>query len=80
MKDKVLGNKRLASMPDRITNTINLANVNGDGTTNGKSIACRPTVINMCNGDLSSMELWYDAWESFMFDYKLLGKELHYAA
>ena len=34
----------------------------------------------MCNGDLSSMELWYDAWESFMFDHKGLGKELHYAA
>jgi len=71
MKDKALGNKRLASMPDRITNTINLADVNGDGTTNGKSIACRPTVINMYDGDLSSMELWYDAWESFMFDHKL---------
>merc|ERR1712151_93544 len=65
MKDKVLGNKRLASMPDRITNTINLA------STNGKSIACRPTVINMYDGDLSSMDMWYYAWESFMFDHKL---------
>ena len=38
LKDKTLGSKRLASMPDRVTNTIGLA----DGTT-----ACRPAVINM---------------------------------
>jgi hypothetical protein len=38
MKDDTLGSKRLASMPDRITNTIN--------TADGKTVF-RPTVINM---------------------------------
>jgi hypothetical protein len=38
MKDETLGSKRLASMPDRITNTIN--------TADGKTVF-RPTVINM---------------------------------
>ena len=37
IKDGLIGKKRLASMPDRYTNTINLA----DGGT-----AMRPTVIN----------------------------------
>lgn len=60
MKDKELGNKRLASMPDRVTNTIN---VNGL-----PDPVCRPTVINMYDGDLSSMDQWYNSWESFMFD------------
>lgn len=47
-------------MPDRITNTINL-----DG---GKNQVYRPTVINMYEGDLSTMEKWWSAWEKFMFD------------
>lgn len=59
MKDPVLGNKRLASMPDRITNTIN--------TMDGKMVF-RPTVINMYDGDLSTQDKWWNAWEKFMFD------------
>lgn len=59
MKDPLLGSKRLASMPDRITNTINTA----DG-----SMVFRPTVINMYEGDISTQELWWSAWEKFMFD------------
>jgi hypothetical protein len=59
MKDKVLGDKRLASMPDRITNTINTA----DG-----SMLFRPTVINMFEGDLGTQQKWWQAWETFMFD------------
>ena len=39
MKDPLLGSKRLASMPDRITNTINVAG--------SDEPVCRPTVINM---------------------------------
>jgi hypothetical protein len=62
LKDDTLGLKRLASMPDRITNTINAA----DG-----SQVFRPTVINMYEGDLSSQAVWWKAWESFMFDTKL---------
>jgi hypothetical protein len=58
MKDDKLGSKRLASMPDRVTNTINLA----DGT-----MAFRPTVINMYEEDLGSQEKWWISWESFMF-------------
>jgi hypothetical protein len=60
MKDPLLGSKRLASMPDRITNTINVM---------GKDEpVCRPTVINMYDGDLSDLNLWWGAWEKFMFD------------
>lgn len=46
MKDKTLGDKRLASMPDRITNTINLAS---------GGVANRPTVINCFEGDMTSL-------------------------
>ena len=31
----------------------------------------RPTVINMYEGDLSTLEKWWTAWEAFMFDNKL---------
>jgi hypothetical protein len=60
MKDKSLGAKRLTSMPDRYTNTIN--------TVNPAGVACRPTTINMYDGDLSTLQIWYDAWADFMFD------------
>lgn len=60
MKDKELGSKRLASMPDRVTNTINVVDQ--------LDPVCRPTVINMYDGDLSSMDQWYNSWETFMFD------------
>ena len=63
MKDSLLGSKRLASMPDRITNTINIA-----GSTEP---VCRPTVINMYDGDLDNLDQWYSAWEAFMFDIAL---------
>jgi hypothetical protein len=46
-------------MPDRITNTIN---------EEGNPVPiCRPTVINMYDGDLGSLEKWYNEWETFMF-------------
>jgi hypothetical protein len=60
--DKLLGSKRLASMPDRITNTINL---------DGGEQVYRPTVINMYSDDLATMDKWWAAWERFMFDEKL---------
>lgn len=66
VKDPLLGSKRLASMPDRITNTINVQG--GDGQ------VYRPTVINMYAGDLSTQDLWWSAWEKFMFDDKLTIK------
>lgn len=60
MKDPLLGSKRLASMPDRITNTINVVGTDEP--------VCRPTVINMYDGDLSNLDIWWGAWEKFMFD------------
>mmetsp|Transcript_33231 Transcript_33231/g.61191 ORF Transcript_33231/g.61191 Transcript_33231/m.61191 type:complete len:527 (+) Transcript_33231:78-1658(+) len=64
MKDSLLGSKRLASMPDRITNTINVA-----GSGSGDNVpVCRPTVINMYDGDLDTIDQWWSAWEAFMFD------------
>ena len=63
LKDPLLGSKRLASMPDRITNTINVKGKEGQ--------VFRPTVINMYAGDLSTMDMWWKAWEKFMFDDKL---------
>jgi len=63
LKDKTLGSKRLASMPDRVTNTINVAN--------SVEPVCRPTVINMYGGDLSDMGIWMDEYEKFLFDSKL---------
>jgi hypothetical protein len=50
-------------MPDRITNTINIED--GDGQ------VYRPTVINMYAGDLSTLNMWWSSWEAFMFDDKL---------
>jgi hypothetical protein len=66
VKDSLLGLKRLASMPDRITNTINIAAKAGK-----ESQVYRPTVINMYEGDLNSQDMWWTKWESFMFDEKL---------
>lgn len=59
MKDPTLGSKRLASMPDRITNTMN--------TDDGKTFF-RPTVINMYEDDLGTQDKWWSAWEKFMFE------------
>jgi hypothetical protein len=59
----VLGSKRLASMPDRITNTLNIEG--------GEGQVYRPTVINMYAGDLSTMDKWWSAWEAYIFDDKL---------
>lgn len=67
LKDPLLGSKRLASMPDRITNTINVQG--------GEGQVFRPTVINMYAGDLSTLDKWYAAWETFMFDGKLKIKD-----
>ena len=63
MKDPLLGSKRLASMPDRITNTINVENQ--------PDPVCRPTVINMYDGDLGDLNKWWIVWKQFMFGRKL---------
>ena len=66
MKDSLLGSKRLASMPDRVTNTIN--------TEDGKTLF-RPTVINMYEEDLSTQDIWWKSWEKFMFDTSMKIKD-----
>jgi hypothetical protein len=51
LRDKSIGTKRLASLPDRITNTINLT---GGGT------RTRPAAINAYDaGALGSVEAWW---------------------
>lgn len=66
IKDDVIGKKRLASMPDRITNTINAA----DGT-----VVLRPTVINCYEGDLSTLPAWWQRWKFFMFEKRITVKD-----
>lgn len=66
LKDPLIGKKRLASMPDRLTNTINV-NSNTYSTEDEKSPLTRPTVINCYSGDLSTMSLWWTQWKDFMF-------------
>lgn len=58
IKDGLLGKKRLASMPDRVTNTVNTAD---------EGIVMRPTVINCYAGDLGTIELWWKQWQTFVF-------------
>ena len=59
LKDPEIGAKRLASMPDRITNTMQLSPT--------KTIY-RPTAINCYGGRFSSADDWWSQWRSFMFD------------
>jgi|MDSY01.1.fsa_nt_gb hypothetical protein len=63
IKDPVIGKKRLASMPDRYTNTIN--------TADGKTVM-RPAVINCYEGDLGTTAKWWKAWRSFVFTESVL--------
>eukprot|EP01032_Pedospumella_encystans_P014799 gene14799-16970_t len=58
VKDGMLGKKRLASMPDRVTNTIH--------TTDGQN-AMRPTVINCFAGEMSTVKIWWSRWLDFYF-------------
>lgn len=62
VKDKTIGSKRLASMPDRVTNTIN---------TEGGSTALRPTVVNCFQGEMGDMKVWWQEWRHFMFHTKI---------
>ena len=56
LKDPALGAKRLMSMPDRVTNTIQMK---------GGGAATRPTVINCYRGDdLGSVDGWWRRWLS----------------
>ena len=52
LKDKALGAKRLMSMPDRFTNTIDLA---------GGGVANRPCITSNFDGDMSTLPKWWAA-------------------
>merc|ERR1712003_463882 len=67
LKDAELGSKRLASMPDRVTNTIR--------STDGKKM--RPTVINCYEQEFSSLEDWWTQWKTFIFDTEVNGKPVY---
>ena len=59
LKDKEIGRKRLISMPDRISNTIQ-----SQGT-----MLMRPSVISMFNDEaLSSTQGWWRLWKEYMFE------------
>lgn len=59
--DKALGKKRLASMPDRVLNTINAV----DGQ------HYRPTIINCYEEDLGTVERWWAKWKEFVFSSRI---------
>ena len=54
MKDSEMGNKRLMSMPDRMTNMIDLS---------GGGAAYRPTVISSYSGDMATVDAWWTQWK-----------------
>mmetsp|Transcript_51607 Transcript_51607/g.122806 ORF Transcript_51607/g.122806 Transcript_51607/m.122806 type:complete len:594 (+) Transcript_51607:118-1899(+) len=62
LKDDQIGLKRLVSMPDRMTNTVNL----DDG---GKS--CRPAVDNCYPKKFEDLGDWWKQWKQFMFTDKM---------
>lgn len=58
IQDGDLGKKRLVSMPDRLTNTINLQ---------GGGLAHRPTVINCYGQTFRTPAEWWTQWKQFIF-------------
>lgn len=66
IKDGIIGKKRLVSMPDRVTNTIN--------TADGKTVL-RPTVINCFQGDLHDVKTWWKEWKYFVFQEEVTIKK-----
>ena len=55
MQDDELGAKRLISMPDRVSNSIEVFG--------SRELLVRPTVTNAYEKDLSSVQTWFDAWK-----------------
>lgn len=58
MKDRTIGSKRLTSMPDRMTNTINTVD---------EGVVCRPTIINCYAHKMDTVADWWRQWQDFMF-------------
>ena len=58
LKDKAIGSKRLISMPDRISNTINSEGL----------VLMRPSVISMFNDvGMKTTAGWWALWKQYMF-------------
>ena len=64
LKDAEIGKKRLASMPDRLTNTITVKTE----VQAGAVTLLRPTPINCFAGRFASVDDWWSQWKTFMFD------------
>jgi hypothetical protein len=78
LRDVDVGAKRLCSMPDRVTNTVNVE-MRGDdssGIVNRRTVY-RPTVINCYDGRFADEGAWWDAWVAYMFDTRVVvgGRE-----
>jgi len=58
--DRTLSKNRLGSNLSRFTDTIDIVGSEGP--------ACRPSVISMYDGDLSTLDKWWSSWKAFMFD------------
>lgn len=70
--DKELGKKRFVSMPDRFTNTIRIVRRKYTPAAPQLEPVYRPSVINNYGGDLSSVEAWWEDWQQFMFERRLV--------
>ena len=66
LRDAEIGAKRLCSMPDRVTNTVNVFDDEGERRT-----VRRPTVINCYDETLEDEGEWFRAWMGYMFDAKV---------
>jgi len=67
LKDRALGEKRLMSMPDRMTNTITKED--------GKGKLFRPTPISSSDENLESVEKWWPLFINYMFVQSLTDTE-----
>lgn len=70
--DKELGRKRFVSMPDRFTNTVRIVPRTSTPAAPQLEPVCRPSVINNYGGDLSSVEAWWEDWQQFMFEMRIV--------
>ena len=62
LKDRSFGEKRLISMPDRMTGAVKTCN----GTT-----AFRPSPITGIQNEMSNVEMWWSLWTQYMFQTKI---------
>lgn len=58
IRNDLIGKKRLISMPDRLTNTIEMSN---------NELALRPTVMNCYSDKLNNLDIWWLKWKNYMF-------------